>query len=99
MADSEKKTIHFTDIEFQRALNNWKASMTPQLIRAAKEAAANILETYADAIGKAEIKATTPEARVEVEAALGQAAQIARDMATQLRNTADDDLDPAAPLN
>jgi hypothetical protein len=86
MADSEEKTIHFTEAEFQRVLDNWKASMTPQLIQAAKDTAANILETYAEAIAKADVKATTPEARIEVETALGQAAQMAREMATQLRN-------------
>jgi hypothetical protein len=90
MADSEEKTIHFTEAEFQRVLDNWKASMTPQLIQAAKDTAANILETYADAIGKADVKASTPESRIEVEAALSQAAEMARGMATQLRNAPDE---------
>jgi hypothetical protein len=83
---ADEKTIHYTEAEFQQALDNWKAAMTPQLIQAAKETAANILETYADAVIKAEVTASTPEAKEEVTAALAQAAQMARDMATQLRD-------------
>jgi hypothetical protein len=86
MAQSDEKTIHFTDAEFQQAIENWKASMTPQLIQAAKDTAANILETYADAVINAEVTASTPEAKQEVADALAQAAQMARDMATQLRS-------------
>lgn len=90
MAETDEKTIHFTEAEFQQALEKWKTAMTPQLIQAAKDTAANILETYADAVEKAEIKATTTEARGEVEVALAQAVQMARDMATQLRSYTDE---------
>ena len=83
---ADEKTIHYTEAEFRRATDNWKAAMTPQLVQAAKETAANILETYADAVIKAEVTASTPEAKEEVTAALAQAAQMARDMATQLRD-------------
>jgi hypothetical protein len=86
---SDEKTIHYTEAEFQQVLENWKAAMTPQLIRAAKDTAANLLDTYADTVAKAEVTASSPEAKEEVAAALAHAAQLARDMATQLRNSTD----------
>ncbi len=88
MPSADEKTIHLSEAEFQNIMDNWKASMTPQLIQAAKDTAAKILDTYADAIVAAEIKGPTEEARDAVEAALAQAAQMARDMATQLRTQA-----------
>ncbi len=96
MPSADEKTIHLSEAEFQQLLDNWKASMTPQLIQAAKDTAAKILENYADAIAAAEIKGPTQEARDAVEAALAQAAQMARDMATQLRNQTDEKLPEGA---
>jgi hypothetical protein len=93
MAGADEKTM--SEAEFRERIDDWKERMTPQLVQAAKDTAAKILENYADAIAAAEIKGPTPEAREAVEAALAQAAQMARDMATQLRNQTDEQAGPA----
>ena len=86
MSDIEEKTIHLSDAELQAMMNSWKEAMTPQLIRAATDTAANILDNYAAAIAVATIETKSDEAKEGAEAAFALAAQLARNMANQVRN-------------
>jgi hypothetical protein len=89
----------FHDIQLGRAMSeatpaldgsesaaNWKSALKPQLLQAAKETAADILENFAAIIKNAEVEAATHEAQQAVAATLDYVAGMARDLAMELRN-------------
>src|SRR5689334_16134665 len=86
----------FTQAEFDHAIANWKAAMTPRLVQTAKSTAADILEKFAETIKNAEVEDAPANPEEAALAALATAAGMARDLAATLREQATSEIPDGA---